>query len=219
MDNIVIDKTYPDGYRVTIGCDEHAENPRYDNDCYLGNIIMFSGRYSIGDKVETDDPKQLVRDLIKEGAIILPIYLYDHSGVTIRTRPFSCPWDSGFAGVIVATRERIRKQMDWNRITKYRRMQVEEYLIGEVNELNNYLTGEMYFFEIEYKGESIDSCYGFNGSECITEETGYMWTEHIHPTIEYDRKKRFENRITKIKTLIKAKAPLQVRQHQMELMP
>lgn len=31
---------------------------------------------------------------------ISPLYVYDHSGTTYATRPFSCPWDSGRVGII-----------------------------------------------------------------------------------------------------------------------
>ena len=30
-----------------------------------------------------------------DGMVILPLYLYDHSGITMNTCGFSCPWDSG----------------------------------------------------------------------------------------------------------------------------
>jgi hypothetical protein len=49
------------------------------------------------------------RDAAKavEGAVILPVYCYDHSGICFNTTGFSCPWDSGLAGVIVMEAETI----------------------------------------------------------------------------------------------------------------
>ena len=38
--------------------------------------------------------------------IILPLYLYDHSGITMSTGPFSCPWDSGQVGWIYAPKQK-----------------------------------------------------------------------------------------------------------------
>ncbi|HOO12216.1 MAG TPA: hypothetical protein PK684_04600 [Bacillota bacterium] len=38
--------------------------------------------------------------------IILPLYLYDHGGITMRTNPFSCPWDSGQVGWIYASKQK-----------------------------------------------------------------------------------------------------------------
>lgn len=43
---------------------------------------------------------------------ILPIYMYDHSGITISTSPFSCGWDSGQAGVIIYPLSQAQK--DWS---------------------------------------------------------------------------------------------------------
>jgi hypothetical protein len=33
-----------------------------------------------------------------------PLYMYDHSGTTYSTSPFSCPWDSGRVGIIALLR-------------------------------------------------------------------------------------------------------------------
>lgn len=42
------------------------------------------------------------------GAVnILPLYLYDHSGITMNTTGFSCPWDSGRVGFIFAAQATI----------------------------------------------------------------------------------------------------------------
>jgi hypothetical protein len=45
------------------------------------------------------------RDTLKAariGNVILPVYMLDHSGVSISVRPFGDPWDSGLAGCIYA---------------------------------------------------------------------------------------------------------------------
>lgn len=36
--------------------------------------------------------------LMERYAFILPVYCYEHSGMTIKTGPFGDPWDSGQAG-------------------------------------------------------------------------------------------------------------------------
>jgi len=58
--------------------------------------------------------------------IILPLYLYDHSGITMNTTGFSCGWDSGQVGYIVMSYEKIRKEYNWKNITKKRRTQIEK---------------------------------------------------------------------------------------------
>ena len=42
--------------------------------------------------------------------VLLPLYLYDHSGITMNTGGFSCPWDSGQVGWIFADGNAIRRE-------------------------------------------------------------------------------------------------------------
>jgi len=155
---------------VTIKSDENAENPRsWDN---LGTCIFFHKRYNFGDKHELDandfsnwaeQEKALVKDF---GAVVfLPVYMYEHSGITIKTTPFGDPWDSGRLGTIIATRKSILERYGVKRISPKLKKRVTAVLQGEINTLDNYLTGEVYGFTVEDKetGDEIDSCWGFYG--------------------------------------------------------
>lgn len=46
---------------------------------------------------------KLVARLLEERVVMLPLYLYDHGGITINTTGFHCPWDSGQVGWIHTT--------------------------------------------------------------------------------------------------------------------
>lgn len=99
-------------------------------------------------------------------AIWLPVYMYEHSGVSISTSPFRCPWDSGQLGIIYATIEKAKKWFDFKVLTKKRRQQIVEALKSEVETYNYYVSAEVYGFRIEdADGETIDSCGGFFGSD------------------------------------------------------
>ena len=55
--------------------------------------------------------KELLQLLEQSGKfVILPLYLYDHSGITMNTTGFSCPWDSGQVGWIYADADCIKKE-------------------------------------------------------------------------------------------------------------
>ena len=41
--------------------------------------------------------------------VIKPIYMYDHSGQTIRLTPFGDPWDSGVCGYIYAKKKLLKR--------------------------------------------------------------------------------------------------------------
>lgn len=95
------------------------------------------------------------------GLIILPLYLYDHSGITMNTSGFSCPWDSGKVGWVYATPEMIRAEYgvaNAETIEKARKL-----LISEVNTYDHFLRGECYGFML-YEGKTeTDSCWGYLG--------------------------------------------------------
>lgn len=157
------------GYTIEIHQDEDAESPReWDN---LGNMVCFHRRYNLGDKHNykssnfnnwDDFKKTLIED---EGAyIILPLYLYDHGGITMRTTEFSCHWDSGMVGLIYAKREDILKEYNCKKISKKTKNLVTFLLISEVKIYDEYLRGNCYGYVITDKnGESLDSCWGFIG--------------------------------------------------------
>ena len=157
-------------YEIQVHYDEDSINPREDYDP-LGKMVCFHGRYNLGDKHDYDQNDytsfdEMEKDIIKQEnvAVILPIYMYDHSGITISTNPFSCPWDSGQIGFIYVTKEQANEED----MTKE---QVEKYLLGEVKAYDAYLCGNVYGYVIEKDGEFIDSCWGFIGDEdyCIEE--------------------------------------------------
>ena len=96
-----------------------------------------------------------------EGMVIMPLYLYDHSGITMSCSPFSCPWDSGQCGWIYADYNMIKKE--YGEVTPETVERARSLLQSEVEEYDHYLTGQCYGFKL-YEGDAeIDSCWGFLG--------------------------------------------------------
>ncbi len=175
----------PNNRVLKITQDEFAGNPRVDWD-NLGNMICFHSRYNLGDyeKAKNYDPKEYYSLKKRKDVVILPLYLYDHSGITMNTTGFSCNWDSGQIGFIYVTHEEIRKQMQVGRVTQAMRDKVKTYLEGEVETYDQYLTGNVHCFSIVKKEtcnlgceheEHEDSCGGFYGDNM--EENGML--DHI----------------------------------------
>lgn len=148
------------------------ENPREDWE-QLGTMALFHNRYMISDKGHGystsdyngwDEMKAAIeRD--NPGGVILPVYMYDHSGITLNTTGFSCPWDSGQVGFIFASAKKIRDEFGVKRISKKTRDRAIARLNGEVETYSHYLSGEVYCFRIEggeYDGEACGSFYGPN---------------------------------------------------------
>jgi len=103
--------------------------------------------------------KELVGKI--EGMVMLPLYLYDHSGITMNTHPFSCQWDSGQVGWIYADSEAIIK--NYGAVTPETIKQSENLLAAEVKEYDYFLTGQSYGFKLYEGDDVIDSCWGFSG--------------------------------------------------------
>lgn len=183
--------------RIRIVQDQSPQSPReWDN---LGTMVCFHNRYDLGDSTDInhndfDSWAEMEKYLYKkeDAAIVLPLYLYDHSGITISTGSFSCRFDSGQIGFIYISRAKILKEYGRKIVTKALKEKVTTYLEGEVKTYDQYLTGDVYGFIVEEANEmvklsrkdyeagvcdnvesetewtEIDSCWGFYGDDFIT---------------------------------------------------
>jgi len=158
---------------VRIEYDEDRESPReWDN---LGTMVCWHRNYNLGDGVrngkrtqEYGSPEDFNPD---EHTICLPLYLYDHSGITMRTGPFSCPWDSGQVGWIYIDRAKILHEYGRKKLSKALIARVTGYLEQEVKTYDEYLTGQVYGFVVEdSNGEHLNSCWGFYGLDYCKSE-------------------------------------------------
>jgi len=165
---------FSDGCTLEIYFDEDPESPReWDN---LGTMICFHTRYDLGDKHDYKSRDyngwDEIENQIKQDnpeCFIRPLYLMDHSGLSISMGPFGCPWDSGQVGFIFITKEIVVSQL---RGDVFR---AEEVLSAEVEAYNQYLVGDIYGFILRdkpcnkcgcnTKSEVLDSCWGFYGSD------------------------------------------------------
>ena len=156
---------------VRIRTDEDPESPREWSN--LGTMICWHRRYNLGDRHAFADPESFEHWLARNPAIVLPLYLYDHSGITMNTTGFSCPWDSGQVGYIYVTLADVRSEYAKRRISGRTRKLAEECLRQEVATYDDYLAGRVYGFIVEdTDGETIDSCWGFFGLDyCIEQAT------------------------------------------------
>lgn len=98
--------------------------------------------------------------------IILPLNLYDHSGIAMSVSSFigraqHAEWDSGQVGWIYATPQDIQKE--YGDLSTESMEKAENLLKSEVNTYNYYLTNQCYGFRLYKNGEEEDSCWGFLG--------------------------------------------------------
>ncbi len=156
---------------------EDPLSPREDSN--LTRMICFHNRYNLGDQSpeldynpdDYDGWEELKLDIITKEypLVMLPLYLYDHSGITISTKPFNCNWDSGQIGYVFIRQKEIDElgcyRKDNQSFNDYKE-ELKKSLISEVNLYDLYLQGDVYNFYIQNKeGDVIDSCAGFYGTD------------------------------------------------------
>jgi hypothetical protein len=153
---------------------------------------------------ESDEYEQEQMELAFDKYYIsLPLYLYDHSGITMNTTGFSCRWDSGQVGFIYVSRSKVREEYGWNRITKAREQQILKYLEGEVETYDQFIRGDVYGFIVEERPEAVfddegtkvhfdedelweetDSCWGFFGRNPFENGISDHIEEELHPLLK-----------------------------------
>jgi hypothetical protein len=158
-----------DGFTINIYPDPDPMNPREDMDC-LGTIYHCSHRHHFGsdEVMDIDDIKAMADN---PDIISLPVFLYDHSGLSMSTKAFSCPWDSGQIGIIAIDSAKAANEFGGKRVTKALRDRIIKCLEAEIKCYNNYLEGFYCGYVVTDKyGNDVDSCWGFETLEsCLSE--------------------------------------------------
>lgn len=192
---------------VEIHFDTDPINPRKEFD-HLGKMACWPRDYNLGDRHDYKSSRDLWQDLatdihpdfpnphegiwdgvdeklaehqrkiIEKHFVVLPLYLCDHSGITMSTGAFSCPWDSGQAGWIYMPMTVAREAFEATSLTPDAEIRVKalECLRAEVKEYDDFLTGQIFGFkafsinEVTGESEEIDSCWGLYGAEYALEE-------------------------------------------------
>jgi hypothetical protein len=170
MNDIIETIEYKD-YKIQLCYDTFPDDPRktWDN---LGFMACFHKKYNLGDEHTFKEPQELLDwiEANKDTIYYLPLYVYEHGNITIKTSPFSCRFDSGQVGFIYMTKETAEKEG----ITE-----PYEALEAEVKTYDAYISGQTYGAMIlDQSGEMIDSQFGYFGDtdEVINEAKGMIDT-------------------------------------------
>ena len=185
------------GFTIKIYQDQDPLNPVTDYDM-LGKFICWHRHYDLCSKGEAEKFRDAdsFREFVEaEHPIVLPLYLMDHSGISISTdsAPFrmcdSAGWDWGQVGYVYCSLEDVKKEYSCKVVTPTIRKKVIKLLNAEVEEFDNYLRGEVYGYVVEdAEGNHIDSCWGFSGWKYAEKEMKQQGRD----AIDYEIKKQRE---------------------------
>lgn len=171
------------GMTITIEQEQDMESPREWG--RLGKMVCFHRRHNLGDKHEYDSDDysgwSSLRDAIEKDedvALILPLFLYDHSGLRMKVGSFQgllpqghAEFDSGQVGFIYVTKDALRKECNVKRIAKKTLEHARQVLESEVSAYDQFLSGDVWVYDVkDENGDVIDSLGGMYGYDyCLTE--------------------------------------------------
>lgn len=213
-------------YMLVVEQDDYPEEPReWDN---IGTMLCWHRRYKLGDKHDYASPRDFLEEMVEpyitedtdledvsnskilsilreNDFIILPIYLLDHSGLSISVSDFGDRWDSGQVGWIYVSPEKIEKE--YGAVNETTKKAAQKGLKAEIEIYDSVLRGNVWYFTL-YDiniGEMINSIGGFIGDideikddilsylDCPQEDARYMvenleWGDSIRKitTIDFD---------------------------------
>jgi hypothetical protein len=158
--------------------DEDPESPRnWDN---LGTLALFHKRYNLGDKghgYRSEDYagwEAMKAAMLRDGAaIVLSVYMMDHSGISIRcdSSAFracdSAGWDWGQIGFVFVMKDKLRKE--YGKLTRKNIETATKVLLAEVETYNQFLSGDVWGYIVDQDGKD-ESCWGYYSfDECVEE--------------------------------------------------
>lgn len=197
-DHVTVHSEAIGAVRLRIVIDPEPSNPRTDFD-NLATMACWHRRYRLGDadgparlrdavrasgarrsrrSDHLEDPATLAQALAGcQDIVWLPLYLYDHSGITMSTAcsyPFNDRWDAGQVGFVFMTRGPILATLaspSARCLTRALRAAAAALMRSEVETYDRYLTGNVFGYVVEREtGEHLDSCWGYFGETHCLEE-------------------------------------------------
>ncbi len=148
-------------------------------------------------------PIKDLKNIADKHNVILPLYLYDHSGITIscsHSYPYNDRWDAGQVGWTYASHKEIAQA--YGNLDKETLGIAENILIGETNTYDSYLRGECYGYTIEKDGKEVDSCWGYLGDlreviksmqSDVGEEFHHLFDHVDYCKMEYEENTEFDD--------------------------
>ncbi|HEY3379437.1 MAG TPA: hypothetical protein VGL77_18315 [Armatimonadota bacterium] len=163
--------------------DTQADSPRHGET--LGIMVCWHRRYVLGDPHAYPTPQVFAAAIPQDEIIALPMYLFDHSGLSLSTSSErfracdSAAWDWGQVGYIYVRRADVRRAYGVTRISRRVRTRVLDVLRGEVDVYDQYLRGDVYAYSLTDRqtGALLDSCGNFFGENPQTNGMGEHYVQ------------------------------------------
>lgn len=189
-----------EGLKIKVYYDTDSDlSPR--NNTNVTNIFCLHKRYCLGDKhnLKEKDFKnwnEMENYIIKtyKPLIIKPIFMYDHSGITLSLTSFNDRWDSGQVGFIFVTKDNVLNFFE-KKYTKKMDKQIKERFNYEFEVFNNYVEGDVFGVVIEkpvwqkvqlYREEKLYKEYDEKTYDTVYNCWGIIGEKELEDRIKYE---------------------------------
>lgn len=123
-------------------------------------------RSELAEAIRSEMSNHALLKLAAQKCCILPVYLFDHSGLHISTQDLTKwpggRWDAGQVGWVYADQKAV--VAEFGKCGPAERKLTCDALSAEVELYDKYLSGECYGFQLYKDGEEQESCWGFLGT-------------------------------------------------------
>jgi hypothetical protein len=184
----------PTYFRLRVEYDEDAMSPRAACST-TGTLLTWHRRYDWSDRCDLrrdtlpdtlcrmaddvqpgwDADEQSERDLmsvIDAHYLLMRVYMYEHSGICLSTRPFYDPWDSGVLGIIFVNKHDWVRENGCARWTDETEATARKQLEAEVQLMEDYISGRVYGVTVQSNtvdewgnDPNEEGCWGFYGDD------------------------------------------------------
>lgn len=176
MSDVVDTLEFEGGLTADIIVDQDVEQPFKGDDAV--KIVVLHRRYpDPSEGTVGSDPAEIARWCKKreKSWYVIPLFMYDHSGTIYgvgQSNPFSCPWDSGRAGIIALKRQVYGVEgRDDDKMLERAKSIAEVY--------TDWANGSCYGYVLKDKdGEELDSCWGYIGREDVDSQAADAAKNH-----------------------------------------
>ena len=131
------------------------------NDLNWVDFICFHRNYSLGNNKNfsssdynsfTEMEKAIKKQ--EKPLVILPLFMYEHSGITLSTTPFSCRFDSGQLGFVFISKTKFDEM--FGKECKGKKKLAADIIKQAVEIYSNYVNGDTYHVNILENGKYYD---------------------------------------------------------------
>lgn len=153
----------------------------------LGHLVTWHSRYNLGEQHRFGRPIDFFKWVgsAESKVYYIPVYLLDHSGLSISTSPFHDPWDSGQVGFIYTTAEEIRKYFQKKALNRRLILKALEIMRKEIDDYDCILRGDVYDVVIQGPGERIPNVFGYDEARRSAERVIDFWYETGAPHLKF----------------------------------